>query len=58
MKRKHLLAVAAAVAVLRKEDKKKRRSIGVKEWLLKQKTYSHINLLTEFKLAPEIGLIT
>lgn len=45
------LAVAAAVAVKIKFSKKK-RSKWAKEWLLKRKQFSHVNLLCELRLEP------
>lgn len=47
------MAVAAAMAVIGKNGKKRnKRSVWVKDWLLKRTTFSHVNLLTELKLEP------
>ncbi|XP_050310828.1 putative nuclease HARBI1 [Anthonomus grandis grandis] len=47
--RKCVLAVAAVLAV---KKKKKNRTKWCKNWLLKRKTFSHINLLNELLLEP------
>jgi hypothetical protein len=35
-----------------KSKRKNKRKMWCKEWLQKRNTYSHVNLLTELKLAP------
>jgi len=53
MNRTQLLAVALPLAVIGKNGKeRKKRSVWVKDWLLKRTTFSHVNLLTELKLEP------
>jgi hypothetical protein len=36
----------------RKEPRKKKRDVWCKDWLIKMKTYSDINLLSELKIYP------
>lgn len=47
----HALAFLGLMICLKK--KKKSRSVWCKDWLLKRKSYSHINLLNELKFAPK-----
>lgn len=53
MNRSQLLAVTAAAATIVHEKKRKVRSVWTKDWLLKRKRFSHINLLEELRLQPE-----
>lgn len=45
------IAVAVASVILSKK-KTRKRSVWTKEWLLKRKIFSHINLLNELKIHP------
>lgn len=47
------LAVAAVTTVIIKEKNKKNKRKWVKQWLLKRKQYSHINLMNELKFHPQ-----
>lgn len=46
------LAVAATVAIKLKVSQKRKRSKWAKEWLLKRRHFSHVNLLEELRLEP------
>lgn len=46
------LALAAFVLVKKRKSRIKKRAVWCKEWLMKRKTYSHINLLSELKIYP------
>jgi hypothetical protein len=43
----------AIVGLLIAMKSKNKRKMLCKEWLQKRNTYSHVNLLTELKLAPK-----
>jgi hypothetical protein len=43
----------AIVGLLIAMESKNKREMWCKEWLQKRNTYSHVNLLTELKLAPK-----
>jgi len=46
------LALAAFAIILKKKKFKKKRAMWCKDWLMKRKTFSHINLLNELKIYP------
>jgi hypothetical protein len=46
------LALAAFVLMCKRKPRKKKREVWCKDWLMKRKTYSHINLLRELKIFP------
>jgi hypothetical protein len=43
-------ALAAFVLMCKRKPRKKKRDVWCKDWLMKRKTYSHINLLIELKV--------
>jgi hypothetical protein len=45
-------SLAAFLLVCKKKPRKKKRDVWCKHWLIKRKTYSHINLLSELKIYP------
>jgi hypothetical protein len=47
-----VLALAAFVLMFKRKPRKKKRDMWCKDWLMKRKTYSHINLLNELKIYP------
>lgn len=46
------LASAAFCLVHKRHTRKKKRGVWCNEWLMKEKKYSHINLLSELKIYP------
>lgn len=44
--------VGLAVVLNKKNKKQKKREKWAKDWLLKRKTYSHVNLLNELRFEP------
>jgi hypothetical protein len=48
-----LAIVDLLIAMKSKIKRKNKRKMWCKEWLQKRNTYSHVNLLTELKLAPK-----
>lgn len=47
------LALLGLALILKKNYAKNKRRKWCKHWLLKRKTYSHVNLLNELKFEPE-----
>lgn len=47
------LALLGLALILKMNNTKKKRKKWCKHWLLKRKTYSHVNLLSELKFEPE-----
>jgi hypothetical protein len=48
-----LAIVGLLIAMKSKIKRKNKRKMWCKEWLQKRNTYSHVNLLTELKLASK-----
>jgi hypothetical protein len=46
----NVLALAAFVFMCKRKLQKKKRDVWCKNWLMKRKIYSHINLLSELKI--------